>query len=500
MASKLVKDAHAKDSSGFFVVVDRSRRAMVVSPLFLRLFYKTVIFHFLILLFYLYICAVKNKKGDIMMQRYEGAPMNKIVNQSVLMLVSLAVLWGGYGALRASQPNYSLVAMTFNIYAFDPRATNLLKFFTNKDLVERNAMDIEGRIDKIADFIKRQTVKPDVIMIQEAWLDENKKRLCKNLQQEYPQTFYLESSSVVGQVKEKVKEQAVASMSNIWDFAASAASWATAIISPASSNPVKMDSGLLILAKNTVKILAYHAIEFEQKEGDEKLAHKGALGMRFEKNGQTYFAVNTHPQSGGANFSAVYSSQMQQIAQMIGENASRGDKVFMMGDLNQPINYYRNSKVIVDNTAIISNIFNDNPSIKAKQFVFLNPVMPLLLDIFDQEKINISETITVRYMPVEIIIYKDFADGSRNTIFNRANQKTVPYTGGIPSEAEATYFKQSTSFEGNALLDHCICTKNMILKDISFFRKEILGDMGASKPNDPATALSDHVPVMFMFQ
>lgn len=421
----------------------------------------------------------------------EGNGMNKMSAMGIFLCSMLMVVGG---SVYASQ---GLTAMTFNIYAFDSTVTSFVGAFTKRDLAERTSIPLAERVDKVAAFIKQLQIKPDLIFIQEAWLDDNKQQLINQLKGEYPQAFYTPTDSAGAQLVKQV----AAPTTSLWDLASSLAGAIMKVESgnTASLSPVTVDSGLLILAKDSIKVSARHDVEFTQKEGDDAPSRKGAIGIRFEKNGIFYFGVNTHPQSGGAHFATVYPSQMQQIADMIGQYAVVNDRVFMMGDLNQSITYRRDIKAIVDNTVVIPNVFNSTPSIRAKQFWFSNPVITLLIDIFAKQRTVISSDIIVQYFPVEKVMHEDFTNAARSSVYTVPNPVTTKAEDPLKREGPI-YFEQATSFEGNSILDHCICTQNMQLKDVRFFRKEILGDKGPQKPSDSATAISDHAPVLFIFQ
>lgn len=370
--------------------------------------------------------------------------------------------------------NADFTAMSINCYAFQADITAALNVFS-KNLMENTEIDVWSRINKIAIFIKKQIKRPDVIMFQELWLDENKEHMIELLEDLYPYHYYVPRLT-----SDHVKDF-YTSLSNFVAGVKNSSSGQEALKKLFSSesleqlNPIKVDSGLLIVSRYPIDKM--FNIVFNERKGDEKHAHKGALFVQtYDKNGLPICVVTTHLQTW---YPDVRFRQMELIGETLNLfiSAEKSMPIILMGDLNEEIYYDKEEKMVIDFTASLVRAINLN-----NKYVFYNPITELLARSLMAEKIAFLDSLKHHY------VIKTLSDGQSTLVDH------------IPVYTGYDYFVESTSREGTAMLDQVLTSTDLTCLGFHSYRKEILSDDGKNIRFNKKTALSDHSAVIAFFK
>lgn len=391
-------------------------------------------------------------------------------------------------------PKFSL--MTLNCYAFPEDIRNILKGTTNFfgreiDLVKGIKKSIPQRINGIAQFVKEKN--PDIIVFQELWNTDNKRRMAKALQDTYPYMYWTEL---------KTKQQISLVASGIAHAIKNIVTSPKKIAKSSTYEPITpplLDSGLFIASK--FKLTNKAPLTYSEKAGDEIAAQKGALIIAFnDHNGQPVLFAVTHLQSWrDLRYVTMRHNQMRQLGGFLSKKMSewklQQPTVVVVGDLNDPITYQAGPKRLVDRANHLVKALNGELN---KQGITLtnDNVLTILGD-----RLGIREYLEVREIAKDGIlttrskegqmlqhIIKDPSDPWYNLIgrFNEVKDGIRLYD----------YFAESCDTNGIQLLNHIFIDYNSTLSNYKVFRHEIMGDEGAAKPYNGATALSDHPAIM----
>ena len=105
---------------------------------------------------------------------------------------------------------------------------------------------------------------------------------------------------------------------------------------PSKTRSGKLNNGLWLLSKHP--IVARDSIYFLSAAHSDKMAQKGALFARINKDGKQYDVIGTHVQAQeGELYTQIRNEQFQQIRQeLIDKHHIRGIALFIAGDLNTP--------------------------------------------------------------------------------------------------------------------------------------------------------------------
>lgn len=93
---------------------------------------------------------------------------------------------------------------------------------------------------------------------------------------------------------------------------------------------LRTNSGIVIYSKIPIKHL--EEIDFDQCEGDDCLARKGALLVQAEFNGTEFQLLGTHLEAGGTR--EMKTSQYQEISELIERHKKQGVPQLLAGDFN----------------------------------------------------------------------------------------------------------------------------------------------------------------------
>ncbi len=104
------------------------------------------------------------------------------------------------------------------------------------------------------------------------------------------------------------------------------------IVGPANKPgiPFVTNSGVMMFSKVPIEKLG--RVRYEQAEGIDRMARKGALLVQGEWNGQPFQLLGTHLQAGGSRETKI--SQYEQIAELIKEHEKQGVPQILVGDYN----------------------------------------------------------------------------------------------------------------------------------------------------------------------
>lgn len=381
--------------------------------------------------------------------------------------------------------------MTLNTYAWPEKINEITRAF-DKELASGITKPIGQRIDEIANFVQQK--KADIVVFQELWGINNKKRMIKD----FGCSMNFPKKKFFGQEIEIVPDKVDCTSSfyryNVFDN---------------SLNPI--DSGLMIASR--FPILRHHKIVFPEKLDEEKLANKGALFALIktdDANRPYVLVVNSHLQSGTPiEYIQVRERQMQQIAKEI--KALHGEKgkpgydsrlddahIVIIGDFNDPIKYLNYKKRLSDRTGFMINALRKegiNVSNEQERNI-------LIKDLGAEEILDVNE------LKREGVVYST-ANGKKL----RTLEKTDPLVQGLGRAGyeEGSYFKFATDNPGGQLLDHIFLDDKSKILNYAVLRKEVLADPGTegissnnawdsttgkNKSYNPDIALSDHAAIM----
>ncbi len=377
-------------------------------------------------------------------------------------LMSLFFLLFTNQQVLTQAPADTYTVMSLNCYAFDYDITELLKKVKGRDLQDRTKLHVKKRIEGIAEFIKTLKDKPDLIAFQEIWLDENKEQMVGLLAAEYPYSFYLYKT-------------ATDVVNDLYDIFTDVFSHNVSDILTAHGvqrlNPLKVDSGLLIVSKypfSQKKAITY-SVSFDKSGTEDAQAKKGALMVRISHpHNPSLCFVTTHLAVIGKN----RIEQMNKLGSEI-KNFIKPDDMFVLaGDVNQAIEFDAGQGILVDKTKVVID-----PFVASSAINIYNPLINFL----------------VKELPVKRIIVTDDINGGTFEQ-DRLSYALNPIA---PLSYKSSYFDKSTDAEGYQILDHVLLGDNVRLLDWRNFRGAILGSKGSGTPFDSNTALSDHAAIWF---
>lgn len=379
----------------------------------------------------------------------------------------------------AQQP---LTIMTLNTYAWPEKINEATKQLLKNQLASGITKPIGKRVDEMGSFIKQKN--PDIVVFQELWGINNKKRMIKALgcTKGFPfinqERFDCENGA-------QYRYHFMDDTSNL-DYV---------------KTKSLVDSGLLISSKFPI---AWHKrIVFPEKLGEEKYANKGALLVLVEgPNKKPIFIVDSHLQSGlDLEEIRVRDRQMHQIARELAQairNSKLEDyRVLILGDFNDPIKYSYNDKRLIDRTSyMIDALRSEGINVSNEQVKNI-----LIKDLGAQEVVHVNE------LKREGTVFSTTTGEKLRSLDN--NDPLVQRLSG--AYIEGSYFKFATDNGGNQLLDQIFIDDRSKLLNYQVFRKEVLSDPGIGgissgsrwdgkeaiqKTYNPDTALSDHAAVM----
>lgn len=210
----------------------------------------------------------------------------------VIVLMSAAL---SFADEPDAKPRKTLKVFSNNVGIFPQR---IVAFFPGKVKEKKTLViaDEEVRAALLAKGLLEFAGDPDVVQLQEIWSIKARDRLIQDLSEKYP---YYKHPAVIG------------------------------------SGPAAMQaSGLIVFSKFPIEDFAYK--EFTRGIGVDKLARKGIIGARLNKDGRTIAVFSTHMQAGGRKDSSVKPDQLHECNEFIREFAGKHPEtvIVMVGDFN----------------------------------------------------------------------------------------------------------------------------------------------------------------------
>jgi endonuclease/exonuclease/phosphatase family metal-dependent hydrolase len=371
----------------------------------------------------------------------------------------------------------ALTIMTLNTYTFSKGLSKALEIFLRKEggLVPGITKSINQRIDEIAHLVKQEN--PDVVVFQELWGIDNKKRMLKDLGcKDIP--FF----SIV--MKDKFNCPTPTQYTyNFLDSSIFTASF--------------VDSGLMIASK--FPIVWAKRIVFPDSLSDEKMAKKGALLVRIEdRMGKAVFIVNSHLQSGAAHeYIILRNREMLQIgyelAKAIRESGlgPKDYRIIILGDFNDPIKFIADKKLLTDRTTFMIK------ALKSKGINVSNDQVTSFL----ANKLGAQKILDIDEFENQIALKLPLGQ-EKELDSSDPDYRYLQSASGNP--AQGGYFRYASDNPGIQLLDHIFLDDNSRLLNYRVLRNEVLKDpelpvapdQTPAKTYDPKTAISDHAAVM----
>lgn len=195
----------------------------------------------------------------------------------VLVVCLLMLSTRGYAQ---EMENTSLTVLSWNVYML-PGITNLSKQISKSDK--------KGRAVEIAAYLNASDV--DVVIFQEAFFNPSRKKLSKNLKDNYPYQYGPANPSKIS---------------------------------------LKTSSGIFVVSKIPLEVLG--TVQYEACNGADCFAKKGAMLLEGEVNGEKFQILGTHLNAGGPHW--IRQEQYKQVRGLLEDFNKLGVPQIVCGDMN----------------------------------------------------------------------------------------------------------------------------------------------------------------------
>lgn len=367
----------------------------------------------------------------------------------------------GQKQVKVPLGEFSVVSM--NTYCFPKGTSSALRFakdvtdiFSSKaareipNLQSGIHKSVDTRISEIARFVGM--LNADVVCFQELWSDENKETMVGRICPYYSSVYYVNAQIPLYSL-------------------------------------VMMDDGLMIASAHP--FIFKQAITFKDRIEDEKLANKGALfvGMH-DREGKPMIVVNTHLQSGRSlDAIAIKNKQMHAIGQtlqtIIEEHpAFKDGRICIAGDLNEPIQFKKDRKLLADRTHYLVQALQDE-GIEVSNDQLIQ---------FLVGRLGADDLVEINELDKQGIIKKPTGQIKE---FIGTDYTLVRPVGAYQFDV----MDYASDPDGTQLLDVVLLDNKSKLTQFEVFRQQVLGGKGQLEGgNLPKEAISDHAAVKVTFE